>query len=294
MISFDNVSKFILSDISAHIPEGITVGIIGPSGSGKTTLMKLMCGLLKPDKGNVYVLGQEVSLERTDLRNKVGVLFTDKPVFDEEESVAANFRNLKVSYGIPDAVFISRYQELASALKFDGYEDEIVKNLSVGQKRRAELGAVMIHEPKLLLLDEPTNGVDENGKHAFYELIKERQARGMTVVITSHDMTQIATLCERIILLENGKIIYYNDKEPLLKRFAPIETMELGIDGSLPNLYDLPVDKYEYDNGTLTLTYNSNHITAAEILSHILNQVFIKEVKIRKSGLEEVIMRIKK
>lgn len=294
MISYDNVSKFILSDVSVHIPKALTVGIIGPSGSGKTTLMKLACGLLKADKGTVYVSEKEVLIERTDLRNETGALFTDKPVFDEEETVADNFYNIKLSYGIPDEEFTKRYAELSSALLFDAYKDERVKNLSMGQKRRAELAAVLIHEPKLLLLDEPTNGVDENGKHAFYELLKERKQRGMTIVITSHDMNEIAKLCDRIILLEGGKIIYYNDREQLLKRYAPIEKMNINTEGVLPNLDDLPVDRYVLDNKMLTLTYNSNHISAAEILTHILNQIPVKEVKIRKSGLEEVIMQIKK
>ena len=143
MISYDNVSKFILSDVSVHIPKALTVGIIGPSGSGKTTLMKLACGLLKADKGTVYVSEKEVLIERTDLRNETGALFTDKPVFDEEETVADNFYNIKLSYGIPDEEFkkraINKYGldmdiEVSELLKSEEKEN-VEKELSWIKKR---------------------------------------------------------------------------------------------------------------------------------------------------------------
>jgi len=296
MISFDAVSKFILNDVSIHIPQGVAVGLIGPSGAGKTTFLKLACGLLMPEKGEVYTLGvsQPSSPSKKKLAKKIGVLFADKSLFDQEESVISNFRSLQIAYGLSEEQFTREYTKLAKRLGFGEYENNRVKTLSLGQRRRAELGAVLLHNPRLLLLDEPMIGLDATVKEVIRGLIEERLQEGMSLVITSHNMTDIFRLCNRIAILHQGKIIYYGGRERLLRNFAPMDMMYLKLCSKLPDMSDLPLKKYEINCDELTITYNSNHITSVEILKLLTEETSILDVSIHKPNLQDVIFEIEK
>ncbi len=293
MISFENVSKFILSNISIHVPEGETVGLIGASGAGKTTFMKLACGLLAPESGTVYTMGLKPVQERKWLSKKMRVLFTDIPALQTEDTVAGNFKILQRIYGIDKNQFQADYKELAKRLGFAAFEDQAVRNLSMGQRQRAEIGGVLIGCPKLLFLDEPTDGLDENAKQAFYELLEERKREGLTVLLTSHNMAEVSRVCGRIALLDQGKLLYYGKEQQLRKKFAPIDRMWLVLEGGIPDLEDLPVVRYWVDGNRLGLEYNSNYVTSSEILKLIMGQTTVMEVKVRKPDLEDIIIRLK-
>ncbi|MDY5871513.1 MAG: ABC transporter ATP-binding protein [Lachnospiraceae bacterium] len=293
MIIFENVSKFILNSVSIHVPQGETVGLIGASGAGKTTFLKLACGLLKPSNGRIYTMGLKPALEQKELCRGLGVLFADIPVLQKEDTVVGNFELLRSIYQINKDRFDQDYHELSDRLGFVLLSDRPVRDLSLGQRRRVEIGAVLIHRPGLLLLDEPTAGLDENAKQAFYELIRERRREGLTTILTSHDMEEISKLCSRIALLDQGKLLYYGTEEQIKKRFTPMDTMQLEVEGRLPDLEDLPLVRYTVDENRLSLSYDSNCVTAAEIVKLVVQQTVIKKMKIRKPELADVIVRLK-
>lgn len=294
MLSFNHVSKFIISDISIHIPKGVAVGIIGASGAGKTTFLKLACGLLSPEAGEVYTLQKNPVENRASLGKYIGCLLERMPIFDEERSVEENLKDLQIAYQLTEAEFTKQYEILAARLGIQTFEQMQVKSLSFGQRRRAELVACLLHCPKLLLLDEPSNGLDENAKQTLRELLHERMKQGMTVVLTSHNMHDVSELCGRIVLLEQGKLLYYGEENSLLRNYAPLDTMSLKINGKLPDMEELPLQNYVVDGEKLILTYNSNYITAPEILEVILRQTSVLEVTIRKPDLADVILAVKK
>lgn len=293
MIIFENVSKFILNSVSIHVPQGETVGLIGASGAGKTTFLKLACGLLKPSNGRIYTMGLKPALEQKELCRGLGVLFADIPVLQKEDTVVGNFELLRSIYQINKDRFDQDYHELSDRLGFVLLSDRPVRDLSLGQRRRVEIGAVLIHRPGLLLLDEPTAGLDENAKQAFYELIRERRREGLTTILTSHDMEEISKLCSRIALLDQGKLLYYGTEEQIKKRFTPMDAMQLEVEGRLPDLEDLPLVRYTVDENRLSLSYDSNCVTAAEIVKLVVQQTVIKKMKIRKPELADVIVRLK-
>ena len=294
MISFEHVSKFILSDINIHIPEGITLGLIGATGSGKTTFIKLCCGLLVPSNGDVFVMGQKPEKMARAYKKVIGTLLTGIQGLKPEATVVSNLQDLKLIYGLDETTYLDRYNRILEVLDIEKFQYENVGDLSLGQRRRVELLAVLIHEPKLLLLDEPSIGIDQTGKKAIRELIREREKAGLTTIITSHDMGDIIDVCSRICILDKGRICYYGNKELLFKRYAPVDIMYVKLQNRLPDLEDLPVISYSIDNGILKLIYNSNHITSAEILKVILTKAPIKEVSIHKPDLTDVIMKIEK
>lgn len=293
MLTFEQVNKFILSDFTLHIPKGVAVGLIGPSGAGKTTLLRLACGLLKPDSGEVYTLQKNPVEKRTALSPKLGCLLEHMPVLEEEESVLDNLKRLQIVHRMSDAEFAAEYTALTDAFEIQKFEHSAVQELSFGQKRRVELAAVLLHRPELLLLDEPTNGLDETAKKALQELLKERIEQGMTLVFASHIMREVSGICNRIILLELGKLLYYGDEGALLRRYAPMDRMRLKVAGKLPDIDDLPVEKYVIEDKELVLTYNSNHITASEILEVLLKQCSVREVSIQKPDLTDVIFAMR-
>ncbi len=289
MIFFEHIYKFILSDVSIHVPRGTSLGLIGPSGSGKTTFLKLTCGLLQPTAGCVHTMGLIPWKTRRKLGTVAGAFFADIPFFQESAAVENCFRDFKIAYRMSDDRFDREYSALAERLGFRSFEKEPVQQLSLGQRRRAELGALLLARPKLLLLDEPTEGLDQTAKDSLRELLTERQAEGTTLVVSSHNMEEITALCERIALLDQGSLRYYGDKNLLLKHFAPDEVMEISFSGKLPDLEDLPLKRYSLCENKLTLTYNANHVTSAELLAHVLEQTTVTAVATRKAGLADAV-----
>lgn len=294
MIFFEHVCKFILSDVNVHIPQGTSLGLIGSSGAGKTTFLKLACGLLRPAEGCVHTMRLIPEKNRRKLGTMAGAFFADIPLFRDTDTVKSNFQDFKIIYGLGDDIFDKEYSALADRLGFRSFDKEPVKQLSLGQRRRAELGALLLTRPKLLLLDEPTEGLDQTARDSLRELLTERQAEGMTLVISSHNMEEISTFCERIVLLDHGMLRHYGDKELLLKHFAPDEVLEIGFSGKMPDLEDLPLKHYSLYQNKLKLTYNSNYVTSAELLRHILAQTTITAVTTKKSGLSNAINKIEK
>lgn len=292
MVIFENVSKFILSDITFYVPQGEIVGLIGTSGAGKTTMIKLLCGLLEPEKGRVRIGGKNPVIHRGKYGKELSVFISGMPLLEGEDTVKQGMELIKGSYLLDEEQFARDYQELGNALAFHSFEEVHMKELSLGQRMRAELGAALILRPKLLVLDEPDIGLDENGKNVLRELLTKRCEEGMSVLLTSHDMSEISGLCNRIALLEKGKLMYYGTEDNLRGKYAPIDTMTLKIVGKFPDFEDLPLKHFCIEGDMLTLSYDSRHISAAEILQLILKQTEIAEVKIRKTNLEKILVQL--
>lgn len=290
MVCFDEVSKFILSGITMHIPQGKTVGFIGASGAGKTTFIKLACGLLLPEAGKVYVRGRNPVRGRRAESSRWSVLFADKPYLNGDDTVERNFEMLGAVYRLSGEAFRRDYRELSGRLGFREFEGETVRNLSLGQRRRAELGAALLHRPELLFLDEPAIGLDENAKLELRTILAERkETENITVVISSHDMAEISELCDRIAYLQEGRLLFYGEREALRKSFLPREELVLKVEDMMPDLEDLPLERYRFDGVELRMVYRSDFITSAEILRFILQRCSVAEAEVNRPGLEEIV-----
>lgn len=299
MIIFEKANKIFngkrsLCDVDLHIPKGEIVGVIGACGAGKTTLVKLACGLLKPDSGKVWTLRKEPIKYKRDITSHIGVFMANAQFFDKNDTVEDCFQNMRRIYQLSYEQFETDYAELSEQLGFSDLKKQQVKDLSLGQKMRVQLGGVLIHRPQLLMLDEPTVALDENAKLAFMNILKQRNSEGMTVLITTHNMEDVSNLSSRIILMNNGEIAYYGNEKNLLQSYYPVDTMTLKFNGNLPDLQDLPVVKYCIDGQNLSISYNTNYITSAEILRGILEQTTISNINIKKSALADIISQITK
>ena len=298
MINFENVSKFILEDISFSLPRGEVIGLIGASGTGKTTLVKLAAGILEPERGRVSVLGRNPVLSRGKYSSRLGVFMTGIPVLSENDSALSGIGILAKVYDIPEFEFQKRYDELSQLFGFKSYENERLKELSVGQRRRIELAATFILESELLLLDEPEIGLDEEAKQTLEEVIKERAERGMTVLITSHDLQSISHLSTRIMILSansesQSRIIFYGTEGVLRHRFLPINRMTLKYEGGIPMVDDLPLVRNSLTKDEVICEYDERYVSASEILAVIMKHTRVTDIKIKKPDLEQIILRDK-
>lgn len=291
MIAFENVSKFILQNVSIYVPRGEIVGLLGPSGAGKTTFLKLASGLLEAKQGYVRIMGKKPNRDDSLKRKRVA-FFAETPFLCRRDTVEECFYELKSIYHVPATEFQDRYRELEEKLDFGKTRKERLHSLSLGQRMRVELGAALLLRPELLLLDEPTVGLDANGKMALREILLENVSEGMTILITSHDMAEISKLCSRVAILNEGRLVYYGNEKQLQKYFVPVETMQIKLTGRYPDLEDLPLVSYLLNQDNLVLHYNANYITAAEILHFLLKQTGVTEVKISKPNLEHIILQL--
>lgn len=290
MINFDNVSKFILSDLTLHIERGQVTGLIGDTGSGKTTLVRLASGLLAPDRGRVILMGKEPSSNRGKYGEKLGVLITGVPILEDGDTPKVGLEMLRYQYGISKVEFDARYKELSSEFGFESYENERVKDLSVGQRRRVELASVFIINPDLVILDEPDVGLDEEGRRILEERVQKDASRGVTFLITSHNLTGISHMCDRLAILSEGKLIFYGSETSLRSQYLPINTMTVTYEGDIPNIDDLPIVRYSLDGNRIAYDYNSKYIAASELLEVLMKQTKITDIKIKKPDLEKIIM----
>ena len=294
MVICDKVNKFILHDVDLHIPQGVTLGIIGASGAGKTTFLKLISGLLKPDGGVVRSCRNDPVENKNGFLERISVLFADIPVFDERLSIIDCLEEIRIMYGMKQRDFDERLDHISKTLGFTEYLLTKSKQLSLGQKRRAELGLTFLRDADLYIFDEPNIGLDQNAKAAFYKLIEEKKREGKTILVSSHDMEDISKIADRVLLLEKGEVVFYGSKEELYKRLAPMEESFVELDGQLPDLSDLELDRYVVENGRMKIRYNSNHVSSKEVLERICKTSRVKSVTVRRANLGESIKKIER
>lgn len=302
MITLLNVSKifyhkskksektiYAVNQVSLHIPKGEVTAVIGVSGAGKTSLLKLICGLLKPDCGMLRVMDVNPITKRKSIAYKIGTLFSNHTCLNESETVETNFQLIKIIYRLDSVQYEKDKERLVLLFQIQEILQEKVINLSLGQRRRVELIGLFLISAELLILDEPCIGLDAVAKQAFEHEIERQKNMGVTIMISSHNMGDIDSLCSRFILMNEGKVTYYGNKQELYRLFQPIDRMRVEYNKQIPNLQDLPVKSYTFDDNVMNLTYNTNSISAAEILRTLMKCLNIQEVNIQKPSLEQVI-----
>jgi ABC-2 type transport system ATP-binding protein len=197
-----------LDGVSFSIARGELVGYIGPNGAGKSTTVKILSGILVPDSGRVSVMGQTPWLDRIDYVRRIGVVFGQRTQLWWDLPVIESFDLLRDIYRIPPDHYRKSRDELIQVLELERLLDITVRQLSLGQRMRCDLAAALLHEPDLLFLDEPTIGLDAMSKLAVREFVgRLNQQRGVTVILTTHDMDDIEALCRRVLVIGDGRIL---------------------------------------------------------------------------------------
>jgi len=217
-----------LDGVSFAINAGELVGYIGPNGAGKSTTVKVMSGILTPDEGDCAIMGRTPWKERVAHVSRIGVVFGQRSQLWWDVPIGDSFSLLKDIYGIPAESYKKRLHALTEAMDIGPLLKTPARQLSLGQRMRCELAAALLHSPDILFLDEPTIGLDAVSKLALRKFLKEENRRsGVTVLLTTHDMDDIEALCERVLVIGRGKVLYDGPLSKLREKYAIREGQDI-------------------------------------------------------------------
>jgi ABC-2 type transport system ATP-binding protein len=218
-------------DLGFTIARGERVGLIGENGAGKSTTLKLLTGILRPTAGKLEVLGLDPWRQRRQLAARIGVVFGQRPQLLWDIPVRETFTLLKSMYRIDDKLFEATYTEAVRRLELEPLLDVAVRKLSLGQRMRCDLAASLLHAPAIAFLDEPTIGLDVSVKEQVREFVVEMQRRfGTTLLLTTHDLKDITETCDRLLLLDSGKLLFDGSLHEFEKRFASERRISLELE----------------------------------------------------------------
>ena len=227
-----------VSDVDLRIERGAMVGYIGPNGAGKSTTIKMLTGILVPTAGHVRVDGLEPSRQRTELAGRIGVVFGQRSQLWWDLPLRDSFELLRHVYRVPAARHAANLARFTAALDLGPLLDVPVRQLSLGQRMRGELTAALLHDPSILLLDEPTIGLDVVSKEAVREFLVEiNQEQGTTVLLTTHDLTDVERLCERLLIIDHGRVIEDSTVAGITQRYGTERTLVVDLVVAAPPLH---------------------------------------------------------
>ena len=217
-----------LRDVSFEIAKGELVGYIGPNGAGKSTTVKILSGILVPESGQVSVGGRTPWAQRKEHVSHIGVVFSQRSQLWWDVPLVDSYSLLKDIYRVPEAAYRNRLDELTEALQLGDLLRTPLRLLSLGQRMRAELCGSLLHSPELLFLDEPTIGLDAVSKLALRDFLRwENAEKGTTILLTTHDMEDIAALCSRVMVLGHGSKLYDGGLAELLTKYDTTRTVQV-------------------------------------------------------------------
>lgn len=283
-----------VNDITFNINEGELVGFIGPNGAGKTTTLKILSGILYPTRGSVSVLGFTPWERKKELQMQFSLVMGQKNQLWWDLPAIESFYLNKEIYEIPDEKFKKVLGELSRMLEIEDLLNVQVKKLSLGQRMKAELVAALLHQPKVLFLDEPTIGLDVLAQKKMRDFIKDyNQKFAATIVLTSHYMGDVKELCKRVIVINDGKLLFDGPLEKIIAQYADHKviglTFEKPVEKKLLEKYG-KIDKFDPPNGEiLSAMIEIERTKVSETASEILANFPVADLTIEEPPIEEII-----
>ncbi len=286
-----------VNHINFEIQEGELVGYIGENGAGKSTTIKMLTGLLTPTSGEVVVDNLVPNKNRIENNKKIGAVFGQKTQLWWDLPVIESFRLIKKMYKIPDGEYRKNLKKFSEILELDDLLEKQVKNLSLGQKMRCEIAATFLHNPKIVYLDEPTIGLDVLVKERIRAFIKEiNKEKNTTVILTTHDLKDIEDVCDRIILLDKGQIIYDGEKEKFKETYGKQVIAQIIVKNKTSLITTETInDEFEVveeSDEQVKIRFNHDKYTIMDIVNRISNYCEITDMHIEEQGLEEILKEI--
>ncbi|WP_277935287.1 ABC transporter ATP-binding protein [Parablautia muri] len=288
------IERRAVDGIHFSIKDGEIVGYIGQNGAGKSTTIKMLSGILVPTSGEVYVDGLIPHRDRKEHLHNIGVVFGQKTSLWWDVPVIDSLHILKKMYRVEDERFQKNLALFTELLDLGNFLNQPVRQLSLGQRVRADLAAALMHDPKILFLDEPTIGVDVVAKERLRKFILEiNRERGVSVLLTTHDVVDMEKLVNRVIVIHGGRLIYDGAIHGLRERYGRQRRMELQFENEPPDLTLPGVDTERMEDGGLAVMFDQNAYTVDEMLSHIRKTgSTIRDIIIQKADIEQIVRDI--
>jgi ABC-2 type transport system ATP-binding protein len=279
-----------LDNVSFKINEGEIVGYIGPNGAGKSTTIKIMSGILVPDSGECTILGYTPWKERQKYVENIGVVFGQRTQLWWDVPIIDSFELLKDIYKVSDRTYQETLEMLVESMSLKEFLYTPLRQVSLGQRMRAEIAASLLHNPKILFLDEPTIGLDAVSKLAVRSFIKTiNRERRLTVILTTHDMNDIEALTDRIILIGKGKILYDGSMDLVKKRFDTYRLLRITYEHAIDPIIPPNCTLESWDEHNAVLRLDTKTTTVSEVMGFLTPKIDILDLTAENPPLEEII-----
>jgi ABC-2 type transport system ATP-binding protein len=288
--------KKALIDIDLEVKQGEFLGIIGPNGAGKSTLIKILTGILTPTSGKAEVMGLVPYEQRQKYTKNIGVVFGQRTQLWWDIPVKDSFELLKHVFNIPDKIFKENLEKFTNVLEIDKYLSTPARKLSLGERMRCDLAASLLHNPTIVYLDEPTIGLDVEAKYRIRDFLKEINKKGVTIILTTHDMGDIEELCPRIAIIDKGKKIYDGSVKEIKKRFGRerILVVEFQDSVSKDELKFDGITLIDKDENIVRLTVDTSKANVSEIAKKVFSKFPVHDISIEEPSIERLIREIYK
>ncbi|TRL36951.1 ABC transporter ATP-binding protein [Rhizobium straminoryzae] len=279
-----------VDDISFAIAAGEAVGYLGPNGAGKSTMIKMLTGILAPSSGKVMVLGRHPQANRVENARQIGVVFGQRTQLWWELPLSESFELHRRMYRVPSEVFARNRADLTEMMGLASFLERPVRHLSLGQRMRAEIAMALMHDPKILFLDEPTIGLDVVAKDVVRKFLSRiNRERGTTIILTTHDLQDIEEICPRLIMVDEGKLLFDGAVADLRARFGARRRLVLEFSRE-PGFVHLAGAEPDGGEGHLrSFLLNDDGRSLVELLAALQADADLRDVRLHEPGIEEII-----
>lgn len=282
-----------VNDISFDVAEGELVGYIGPNGAGKSTSIKMLCGILVPTGGKVEVNGLVPHKHRMANARQIGAVFGQKTQLWWDVPVIESLRLFRDIYKVPETQYKRNLELFNELLDLHEFSDAPVRQLSLGQRMRADLAAALLHNPRLLFLDEPMIGVDVVVKERLRHFIQQvNRDQKVTVLLTTHDMVDIEKVCSRIMIIDHGQIVYDGGLDQIRERYGTTRTLVVEFEESVPD-FEAPHAKLTKTEGKRKwFAFNRVETSPSALIAYISTRFPVADLAVEEPEIEEIVRTV--
>ena len=284
-----------VKDVSFEIEKGEIIGYIGPNGAGKSTTIKMLSGILTPDEGTISINGLSPSKDRIKYVSNIGVVFGQRSQLWWDIPALDTFDLLKDIYKLNESEFNKTKEQLIELLDLKNIVNIPVRQLSLGQRMRCEIAASLIHKPSILFLDEPTIGLDAESKIKVRNFIKKiNKEMNTTIILTTHDMSDIEALAKRIILIGKGQILYDGNIKNLKEKYDNTKEIQIITKNKLNKLNKKGIIKQIKKDYGYNFILDTNILSISNFLKYLSNLIDIKDIEIENENIDNIILKLYK
>ncbi|MCB8923064.1 MAG: ATP-binding cassette domain-containing protein [Ardenticatenaceae bacterium] len=289
-----HVHKTAVDGVSFSVNRGEMVGYIGVNGAGKSTTIKMLTGILLPSGGSVRVLGRDPHRDRVANARQVGVVFGQRSQLWWDLALIESLNMIARIYEVPPARYQQLLEQFADTLELQELLNVPIRSMSLGQKMRAELAATLIHEPEIVYLDEPTIGLDLLVKERIREFIRQQnQEKQTTVILTTHDIGDIEELCQRVMIIDEGKLIYDGPVRTIKERFGKYREITFETAVSTNHLSLPPGAELVHNEARrLLLRFDRTLTSASKVAASVMNQIEVLDFSLAEPDLSMIVKQI--
>jgi ABC-2 type transport system ATP-binding protein len=293
LFSREVVERVAVEGVTMSLDAGELVGYIGPNGAGKSTTIKMMTGILTPTSGEIRVAGIVPHQDRRRNARNIGVVFGQRSQLYWDLPLVESFELLRAIYNVPRDSYRANLAEFTEILDMGEFMTTPVRQLSLGQRMRGDFAAAMMHDPRIVYLDEPTIGLDVLAKEAIRTFVARiNEERGTTFILTTHDLADVERLCRRIVLIDEGKIIYDGTVEAIVDQYGTHRTLVVTLGDAEPEFSLDGVEIESHAGPVVRIRFDRKAIKADALIRLVTERYAVNDISIEEPDLESIIRRI--